>query len=167
MGRLLMTVFYGKEAEASLEALDCIFSKDPAASCTQQPYGGLLLLETGLPSDEAAALIAACSTSLISKIIPVDSIVESDLEKICSEVLRLTPPDPVRVAVDCARRGRFITSSHVVEEEVGRLLKARGKAIDLDNPDLIVRIDIIGSFSTISVKPPSGFIIKKDGLADG
>ncbi len=91
MGRLLMTVFYGKEAEASLEALDCIFSKDPAACCTRQPYGGLLLLETGLPSDEAAALIAACSTSLISKIIPVDSIVESDLEKICSEVLRLTP----------------------------------------------------------------------------
>ncbi len=73
----------------------------------------------------------------------------------------------MRVAVDCARRGRFLTSSHVVEEEVGRLLKARGKAIDLDKPDLIVRIDIIGSFSTISVKPPSGFIIKKDGLADG
>jgi tRNA(Ser,Leu) C12 N-acetylase TAN1 len=167
MGVLLLTVVCGKEAKARLEALDCVFPKDPIANCSLPSYGGLLILETGLPSDDAARLVATCSTSLISKIIPVDSIIESDLEKICAEALRLTPPGSGRVAVDCARRGRLLKSSHVVEEEVGRLLKAHGKAIDLKNPDLIVRIDIIGSLSTISVRPPSGFIIKKDGLTDG
>jgi len=54
-----------------------------------------------------------------------------------------------------------------VEEEVGRLLKTRGMTIDLVNPRLVVRIDIIGSFSTISVRPPSGFITKKEGPAHG
>jgi tRNA acetyltransferase TAN1 len=167
MGAVLITAVYGKEAKARLEVLDCIFPKDPDANCSLLPYGGLLLLETGLPSDEAASTLSACNTSLIFKIIPLDSVLESDLAKIGSGVLRLVPPNIKRVAVDCARRGRVLPSSHIVEEEIGGLLKARGNTIDLDNPDIIVRIDIIGSFSTISVRPPSGFIIKKDGLADG
>jgi len=167
MGILLITVVYGKEAKARLEVLDCVFPHDHSASCSVQPYGGLLLLETELPADEAAARIAVCSTSLVFKIIPIDSVVESDLGRICSEVLRLVPRGAMRVAVDCTRRGRVIPSSHHVEEEVGRLLKERGNSIDLGSPDLIVRIDIIGSRSIISVRPPSGFITKKDGLADG
>jgi tRNA acetyltransferase TAN1 len=167
MGTLLITAVYGKEREARLEALDCIFPKDPAASCSRLPYGGLLLLKTRLQSNEAAAAIHACSTSLIFRVIPVDSVTESSLPKIGSEVLRLVPRGTRRIAVDCARRGRALQSSHAVEEEVGSLLKAQGNAIDIENPDIIVRIDIIGSLTTISVRPPSGFIVKKDGRADG
>jgi tRNA acetyltransferase TAN1 len=167
MGISLITVVYGKEVKARLEVLDCIFPYDPSASCSVQPYGGLLLLETELPADEAAARIAACSTSLVFKIIPTDCVVDSDLARICSEALRLVPEGAERVAVDCTRRGRALPSSHYVEEEVGKLLKERGNTIDLGNPALVVRIDIIGSRSTISVRPPSGFITKKDGLVDG
>lgn len=167
MGTLLITAAYGKEAKARLEALDCVFPKDHAATCSLLPYGGLLLLETGLSSDEAAAAISACSTSLIFKVIPLDSVTESDLQQIGSEVLRLVPRHAKRFAVDCARRGRVLPSSLAVEEAIGGLLKAHGKAIDLENPDIIVRIDIIGSLTTISMRPPSGFIVKKDGKADG
>lgn len=167
MGMLLITVAYGKEAKARLEVLDCVFPLDPSTSCAVQSYGGLLILETELPSDEVAARIATCSTSLVRKIIPIDSVIESNLEMICLEVLRLVPRGATRIAVNCARRGRILPSSHDVEEEVGRLLKERGNIIDLGNPNLIIRIDIIGSHSTISVRPPSGFITKKDGLAHG
>ncbi len=164
---MLVTVEYGKESGAELEALDCIFPKDPTAFCIRQPYGGLILISTTLPSDEAAAMIGSCRTTSIHKVLPIDSMVESDLGKLCSEALRLVPPGSERVAVDCARRGRFLPSSQLVEEEVGRLLKTRGMTIDLVNPRLVVRIDIIGSFSTISVRPPSGFITKKEGPAHG
>jgi tRNA(Ser,Leu) C12 N-acetylase TAN1 len=164
---LLITVVYGKEEKARLEVLDCIFHQDPSATCSIEAWGGLLFLETKIPASEATARIVACNTGLVFKIIPVDSVVESDLTRISSEALRLVPLDAQRVAVDCVRRGRVISSSHHVEEVVGGLLKERGTSIDLENPDLVVRIDIIGSRSTISVRPPSGFITKKDGLADG
>lgn len=167
MGTLLVTVVYGKEGKARLEVLDCIFPFDSSASILEQPYGGLLLLETRLAANEAAMRLAGCSTSLIFKIIPIDAIVESDLGRISSEVLRLVPQDASGVAVDCIRRGRSLPSSSYVEEEVGRLLKGRGNAIDLENPALVVRIDIIGDRSTISVRPPSGFISKRGGTADG
>lgn len=167
MGVLLITVAYGKEEKARLEVLDCLFPCDPSATCSMEPYGGLLLLETGLPVDRAAAVLAACATSLIFKIIPVDSVVESEMDMISSEVLRLIPEGASRFAVDCSRRGRAIPSSHRVEEEIGWLLKERGNAIDLEHPDIIVRIDIIGSHTTISVRSPPGFIDKKGRLADG
>jgi tRNA(Ser,Leu) C12 N-acetylase TAN1 len=167
MGSLLITVDYGKEANARLEALDCIFPKDPDATCSPLPYGGLLLLETVLPSDEAAGQIGHGHTSLIFRVIPLDCKVESSLQIISSEVLRLVPPEAERVAINCVRRGRVLPSSHAVEKAIGGLLKERGKTIDLRNPASVIRIDIIGSLTTISVRPPPGFIAKKDGKAHG
>lgn len=162
MGGLLLTVAYGKEAKARLEVLDCVFQMDPNAVCTRQPYGGLLMLETALPSDEAAVAVSASTTACVRRIIPIDSVVKSDIGAITSEALRLVPAGACRVAVDCSRRGRALPSSLVVEKALGALLKARGKVIDLARPDVVIRIDIIGSRTTISVRPPSGFITKKD-----
>lgn len=166
MGMLLITTVYGKEDKARLEVLDCIFPHDPAASCSPQPYGGLLLLETGMGTDEAARKLVNCPTTLVIRVIPIDYILDTDLEKICSAVLSLVPRGTGGVAVDCVRRGREIGSSHEVEEEVGRRLRGRGDTIDLDNPSLVVRIDIIGGRTTISVRPPSGFVTKSEGPAD-
>jgi len=157
MAVLVITVVYGKEQRARLEILNTIFPLDHAASFLEQPYGGLLLLETSLPPDEAAARIARFSSALIHRIIPTDAIVESELGAISSRILGLVPPGATPVAVECVRRGGRLSSSHRVEEEVGRLLKAGGHTIDLDKPGLIVRIDIIGDRTTISVRPPSGF----------
>jgi tRNA(Ser,Leu) C12 N-acetylase TAN1 len=163
MGLVLITVQYGKEESAKLEILDCLFPQDKNAEFVDHGYGGLLLLDTALDPDEAAATILECPTSSVFKIIPVDLIVNSDIATIVSEAVRLTVAGRQRVAVVCKRRGRTIASSNEVEVAVGRELKSRGHTIDLKSPELIIRIDIIGEHTTISVRPPSGFFTKLRG----
>jgi tRNA(Ser,Leu) C12 N-acetylase TAN1 len=94
---------------------------------------------------------------------PVDSAVKAEVGAIVSEVLRLVPPSRGSVSVVCQRRGRAIASSHDLEVVVGSELKSRGHLIDLENPQLVVRIDIIGERATISVRPPAGYFTKRKG----
>lgn len=93
--------------------------------------------------------------------------INSDMAAISREAVRLTKGGQHRVAAICKRRGRVIASSSEVEAAVGQVLKSRGHIIDLKNPDLIVRIDIIGERTTISVRHPSGFFTKFRGSEDG
>jgi tRNA(Ser,Leu) C12 N-acetylase TAN1 len=167
MGFVLITVPYGKEEAAKLEVLDCIFPKDHNAGYVEHGYGGLLLLDTILNADDASITLRDCPTSCVFKIIPVDSLIKSDIDAISKEAVRLTNRGQHRVAVVCKRRGRVIASSSKVEAFVGQVLKLKGHIIDLKNPDIIIRIDIIGERTTISVRHPSGFFIKIRGSKDG
>lgn len=167
MGFVLITVPYGKEEAAKLEVLDCIFPQDQNAKYIEHGYGGLLLLDTVLNADDAAFVLRDCPTSYVFKIIPVDSMVNSDIAAISREAVRLTSGEQHKVAVICNRRGRVIASSSKVEATIGQVLKKRGHIIDLKKPDLIIRIDIIGERTTISVRHPSGFFTKKRGSEDG
>lgn len=164
MPLVLMTVVYGKEESAKLEVLDCLFPQDPGARFLDHSFGGLLLLKTSLDADAAAQRLMDCPTGLVFRITPVDSLVQSEMDPICGEVLRLVGGGRQSVCVDCRRRGRFIASSSEVERKVGGSLKAAGHTIDLKKPDVMVRIDIIGECTTISVRPPSGFFTKMKGV---
>lgn len=163
---VLMTVVFRKEEAAKLEVLDCLFPLDQGAHFLEHRFGGLLLLETSLNADLAASVIHDRPTSTLFKIIPVDSIVKTDIEKISSESLRLMDGRACRVAVECIRRGRYIASSSDVERHVGTLLKGTGCSINLRNPDLVVHINIIDDHTTISVRPPSGLFVKMRGAVN-
>jgi tRNA acetyltransferase TAN1 len=163
MPLVLVTVVFGKEEAAKLEVLDCIYASDPNAHFLEHKYGGLLILETEIASDAAAEAIKKWPTSQVFKVMPVDSIVKAEIGAIVGEVLRLAPQSRSRVSVVCQRRGRAIASSHDLEVVVGSELKSRGHIIDLENPQLVVRIDIIGERATISVRPPAGYFIKRRG----
>jgi tRNA(Ser,Leu) C12 N-acetylase TAN1 len=166
MPLVLITVVFGKEEAAKLEVLDCLFPMDSEAKFMPQPYGGLLLLETSLDSDSAACVLRDCATCYVFKIVPVDVLVTTDLGTISSEALRLVGDGGSSVSVVCRRRGRVISSSSVVERQVGKALKGAGHAINLRKPDMVVRIDIIGERTTISVRPPDRFFTKMRGIGD-
>jgi tRNA acetyltransferase TAN1 len=163
MPLVLVTVVFGKEEAAKLEVLDCIYALDPNAHFLEHKYGGLLILETEIASDAAAEAIERYPTSQVFKVMPVDSAVKAEVGAIVCEVLRLVPQSQSSVSVVCQRRGRAIASSHDLEVEVGSELKSRGHIIDLENPQLVVRIDIIGERATISVRPPASYFIKRRG----
>lgn len=163
MPYVLLTVVFRKEEAAELEVLDCIFPKDQTAHFLEHRFGGLLLLETSLNPDLAAEAIRNCTTSTVFKIIPVDSMVTTDISLISEEARRLVGGGSCPVAVVCVRRGRAIASSSEVEHHVGALLKKAGHQISLGSPCLVVRIDIIDDRTTISVRPPSGFFTKMGG----
>lgn len=155
MGTVFLTVAYGKEGSAIIEALDLLMPHDPEATAERPEFGGLAILNTSLDSDMAARLLSDGPASLLRSASPVDAMVRSDLQAISGEVERLLRGiEPSAAAVRCARRGRSLSSSQEVECEVGRLLEQLGFSIDLRKPSLVVRIDVIGERTAISIRPP-------------
>jgi tRNA(Ser,Leu) C12 N-acetylase TAN1 len=163
MGLVLITSEFGKEEAARMEVLDCIFPLDPHAKFADHPFGGLLLLETTASADEASTAIRNCPTSLLFKITPVDTLVPSAIGEISGAVRGLVGSRQCRIKVRCRRRGRAISSCREVEVTIGEMLKAGGCSIDLEEPELVIQIDIIGELTTISVRPPSDFFTKRRG----
>jgi len=167
MGLVLITAAFGKEKSAMMEILDCILHLDPSAKFAELGLGGLLLLETSINSDAACIAINDYPTSFIFTMTPVDIIVNSDLMKISDTIRGLIGLQRCKVAVKCRRRGRAINSSSEVEVEIGRMLKTVGFSIDLEKPELVVQIDIIGKRTTISVRPPTAFFKKRRANQSG
>ncbi|MCX8169474.1 MAG: THUMP domain-containing protein [Candidatus Methanomethyliaceae archaeon] len=161
MGILIVTAPGGKEENAKLEILDCIFPKDYEAHFVEHKYAGILILESKLSSDELAKLILNCPTAYIHKVIPVDAVVNSNPNSIIEKIKELVKNRKGKVRVDCRRRGRRIRSSHEVEVAVGRILKELGYIIDLKNPEHLVIINIIDELAAISFGPLERFIDKK------
>ena len=161
MGTVLLTVAYGKEEPAVTEALDVLMPHDPQSSAERPPFGGLALIRTSLDQDVAAGLIAGAPTSFIRSASPIDTIVQSDIRAIREGVSSLLSRTAAgTAAVRCARRGRAVRSSLEVEREVGSLLGRAGYTIDLANPSTVVRIDVIGERTAISIRPPDKFFKK-------
>ncbi|MEM4706840.1 MAG: THUMP domain-containing protein, partial [Candidatus Methanomethylicaceae archaeon] len=116
MGMVIITVPSNKEERAKIEILDCIFPKDYEAKFIEHKYPGLLILESKkLSSDEILKLLEECPTAYIYKIIPVDDIVESNLNSIIKKIEELLKNKKGKIKVDCKKRGSIIKSSHEVE----------------------------------------------------
>jgi tRNA(Ser,Leu) C12 N-acetylase TAN1 len=154
MGLVLATVKFGKEEAAGIEILDCILPYDLNARLIGTGFGGVLLLETSMEPDRTARILMEFPTSLIQMLIPVDKVVNAEMGEIRDAILQLAGRDPKKFAVKCVRRGRAISSSKDVEVSIGSALKQQGHVVDLDNPELIARIDLIGERAAISVKSP-------------
>ncbi|MCS7098101.1 MAG: THUMP domain-containing protein [Candidatus Methanomethyliaceae archaeon] len=161
MGILIVTVPCGKEKSAKLEILDCLFPKDHEAYFIEHKYSGILILESKLSSDELARLILNCPTAYVHKVIPVDAIVNSNLDSIIEKIKELVKNKKGKIRVDCRRRGRSIQSSHEVEVVVGRVLKELGYTIDLKKPEYLAIINIIDEWTAISFGPMERFIDKR------
>ncbi len=161
MGTVLLTLEYGKEEAGAIEALDVLMPHDPCAKAERQPFGGLVLISTALDQDAAAEIMAGAPTSFIRSVSPVDTIVPSEMNAIMESVgERLPHPATGGAAVRCSRRGRSIGSSLEVERAVGGLLRRAGFEIDLASPSIVVRIDVIGGQTAISIRPPERFFKK-------
>lgn len=161
MGVLIITTLCGKEESAKLEILDCIFPRDYEAHFIEHRYSGILILESKLTSDELARLILNCPTAYVHKVIPVDAIVNSNMDLIIEKIKELAKGGKGKIRVDCRRRGKRIQSSHEVEVVVGRALKELGYTIDLKNPEYLIIINIIDEWAAISFGPIERFIDKR------
>ncbi|MEN3035372.1 MAG: THUMP domain-containing protein [Candidatus Methanosuratincola sp.] len=159
MESVLVTVEYGKENGAAVEVLDCILPLDPDASVRRTGFGGVLVLETSLDPDSAAECIAGSLSRMVRSAIPVDQIVKSEISEI-EEIAASSVRVGSKIAVRCRRRGSALPSPKEVECIVGRRLKGIGCAVDLKNPDQIVRIEIIGEITAVSVRPPDRSVFK-------
>ncbi|HDI01743.1 MAG TPA: hypothetical protein ENF78_04885, partial [Candidatus Bathyarchaeota archaeon] len=58
----------------------------------------------------------------------------------------------IKFAVKCRRRGRAVKSSLEVEREIGQAIReATGAEVDLERPDIVFRVEVIGQVAGISL----------------
>lgn len=159
MGTVLVTVEYGKEKRAAAEVLDCILPLDAGACVRESGFGGLLILETSLDPDFAASSVARSCSALVRGIVPVDLLVPSDLRAIEEASIRIAGKGSV--AVRCRRRGSQLPPAMEVEGRIGRALAEHGFRVDLDDPDQVVRIEIIGEMTAVSIRSPRRSLLRR------
>ncbi|MEN3054949.1 MAG: THUMP domain-containing protein, partial [Candidatus Methanosuratincola petrocarbonis] len=151
MGAVLVTVECDKEERATIEILDSILPLDVGASIRRCESRGILILETSLDPDQAAESIAGSLTRLVRSTVPVDLLVSSDLSEIEQALVpRIEAGSKIAVRCRCRRRGSSLPPPLEVERLVGRSLVELGCTVDLESPDQIVRIEIIGETTAVS-----------------
>lgn len=163
--KLVITCPHGKEQRAIEEVMNILLPKDINAQCVQSKYPGVLLVYTKLEPKQAALILRGNPTSVIFKIVPCEVCVETSLNNIVDAAIELARKYDVtgkRFYVDCTRRGRRVESSLTVEKYVGyALTRNLNCKVDMENPDFIVKVEIVDEIACIAIMKPYELTRKK------
>jgi len=155
-GLTLVTTKPGREETGEIEVLDCLLRYDSTVEVRRTEFAGVLLVETALSPQSASDLLRKFEMTAILKVVPFDMCIKTDIKDIVAAVVQLATGlvDPSSTfAVACTRRGRFIGSSVEVEKIVGEALaKASGAKVDLGNPRFLIRIEIVGEVTGVTLE---------------
>jgi len=154
--KLLATCATGKEEQAEVELLDALLRRDRTAEVVRPGFPGVLLVRSSLQPDEAYQLVRSMEMAYVRSVVPLHAVVPARPDAIREACLRLARGvlgPGVRFAVRCRRRGRAIRSGHELEVAVGAALReATGAQVDLEEPDVVVRIEVVGEIAGISIQ---------------
>ena len=155
--RLLATCLPGKEDKAELELLDALLLGGAREIRVQRTrYPGVLLVEVPLPPEQAYEAVRSVQMAYVRSVVPLQAVVEAEFQAILRAsvelALRAGLGPGLKFAVRCRRRGKALSSSAEVERAVGKaLVEATGADVDLEKPDLIVRIEVIDDLAGICI----------------
>ena len=128
-------------------------------------YSGLVLVKTNLDAERLAEKIKV-KVPEAEKVFPIKEYVNANLDSIVKSAVKLAPflEKAYSFAVRTVRRGRHDFTSIDVNVKVGAMLKdATGCKVDLDNPEKVVFVEILGPHSYLGVVDGKEFPKKKSG----
>jgi len=154
--KLIATTRPGKEEKAEIEILDALVRHDRSVEVLRTGYPGVLLVRTALGPDEALRAVRSMEMAYVEHVFPLHAVVQASpgsIEEACVRLareIRLRPG--LSFAVRCRRRGRAIKSSSELERALGKaIMEATGARVDLEKPDVLFRIEVVGDVAGISV----------------
>ena len=152
--KLLATTRQGKEDKAEIELLDALVRYDRSVEVLRTAYSGVLLIRTALRPEDALRAVKSMEMAYVEHIFPIHEVVVADLKALREACLKLAKEIGLRpglkFAVRCRRRGRAIRSSVEVERALGQAIReATGAEVDLEEPDVVFRIEVIGDMAGI------------------
>lgn len=157
---LIATTHRGLEHEASSELFALLNQiGDEAPDVIKTGILGLLIAKTNLQPikviEELRKIVIEDPLRIrfLLRLIPIDTVVETDIEKMVDAVsslaLRIEKNNTFRVTVE--KRRTNLSSSDVIHS----VAKIIDRSVNLENPDWIVLIEIIGRFTGVSVIKPN------------
>lgn len=145
--------------------LEWAFGED--AKIKRTKYPGVILVTVPMEREAAIDTIRAYETTAVHRAIPLEEMLPTDKERIIErgfELAREHIEKGEAFSVRCKRRGNRVASSKEIERELGaRIVDELGGVVNLDYPQKIVKVEILGNRTGISVITPDE-IIDKDVL---
>ncbi|AAL82082.1 RNA-binding protein [Pyrococcus furiosus DSM 3638] len=152
--KFLATCPPGREGDAMLELEWALNAK-----VKRTRWGGVLIGETPLGKQEAIERIKTFETFALQRFIPIDYVVPlEELENKIEEIAKTIPRG--KFAVRAKVRGAKVGEKEL-ERKLGSIIKKiTENPVDLENPDVIVFVNVLKNKALISILRP-GEIVKK------
>jgi len=165
---LIVTTFRGQENVAAIELEDLLKSLgDESPEITITKVAGLLTARTSLDPfkvvEEVKKILAEepWRISSLLRFIPIEHVVEAKPEKIAEAVEKLSSkiPEEAKFRVTVEKRHTSLSSRELIEAAASRV----DRKVDLENPDWIVLIEVLGGVAGVSVLKPDQILSTKRG----
>lgn len=160
---LIATSERGFESDACSELwmlLRAVGDETPVVD--RAPIRGLILAKTALPPVEAVwrlrrdLQMRPDDFHVILRVLPVEMVTQTDLEEIARAAngmaSRIGVEESFRITVEKRRTG--LRSREVIEAVAADI----DRDVDLENPDWVVLIEIVGMYTGVSVVPPDALL---------
>lgn len=160
---LIVTTLRGQENLAAIELEDLLrYLGDEFPEVSVTNVAGLLTARTSLdPLDVVERVRKVMEdepwrVGNLMRLIPVEEVVESDVEKISEAVERLSLkiPEGASFRITIEKRHTSLSSSDIIESAAKKI----NRRVDLKNPDWIVLIEVVGAYTGVSVLRPDQII---------
>jgi len=156
---LIVSTYRFREEEAQAEILDLLEQfGDPESECEITEIKGILLANSTIDPIEAVARLKALISSdpwqirYILRVLPIEAVVATDLGciRLAAKELasRIGNVDRFRITVE--KRHSPLSSTDIISSIAGEIQSK----VDLDNPDWVVLVQVLGAKTGISVIRP-------------
>lgn len=163
---------YTGEDLIGIEEIELALSSyEPVLYIKESQYPNVILVELTMDPEEAVAILKEAPTTVISKVIPIDSVVKTQMDAILEKVLvlarkKMNPNDSFVVRCDLRGRRYIDSKEELIEAVTNELIDKLDESLDpqsLDtqNPDWIIQIEVVGDDTGISVLKPHQILKKK------
>lgn len=156
---LIVTAPRGRENLAAIELEDLlIFFGDDSPEVSVTGISGLLTARTKLDPFDVIEKVKGVlreepwRIGNLMRFIPIEEVVESNLEKISEAVEKLSAriPENASFRITIEKRHTSLSSSEIIEAAA----KNVNRRVDLKNPDWVILIEIVGALTGVSVIKP-------------
>ncbi len=173
---LLVTVQGHKDSQSGEELMGieeielALSSYEPILYIKESQYPNVILVELTMDPEEAVMILKEAPTTVISKVIPIDYVVKTQIDAILEKTLliareKMSSGESFVVRGDLRGR-RYIKSKEelierVYDEIFNKLdISLDPQSQDNENPDWIIQIEVVGDDTGISILKPHQ-ILKK------
>jgi tRNA acetyltransferase TAN1 len=174
---LLVTIIghkgsYTGEELIGIEEIELALSSyEPFLYIKESQYPNVVLVELTMDPEEAVAILKEAPTTVISKVIPIDEVVKTNMDTILEKTWdisrkKMNSGDTFVVKADLRGREHIQSEEELIDTVSTELLDRLDQNLDpqtlnTSNPDWIVLIEVVGDDTGISVLRPHEFLKKK------
>lgn len=154
------------EELVGIEEIELILQKyESVLNIKESNFPNVILIDLNMDPLEAVKIIANTPTTVISKVVPIESVVRTNLEGILEKVVSLagdkvSSGDSFNLICDLRGRKYLKSRNELLTRISGELIEKFNLNVDGKDPDWVVQLEIVGENTGISILSPEK-ILKK------